>query len=174
MFRSPAAPLAFSGTCSWLQTVAAGMLTWCVDFYRTQVKNKSLLLLARAAARCLRSSAGAPCLSTSPAAVYRISKVEPTATAVRRCCEWSATWSDFPNCSEQQQHGSETIRLDSLKLLRPHVFHSFIVAGFLCCYLSLSSTLCFVYHLGLLRCTLAQFRGSAAAAPVFHKLMKSS
>lgn len=32
---SPAAPLAFSGTCSWLQTVAAGMLTWYVDFYRT-------------------------------------------------------------------------------------------------------------------------------------------
>lgn len=30
---SPAAPLAFSGTCSRLQTVAAGMLTWYVEFF---------------------------------------------------------------------------------------------------------------------------------------------
>lgn len=46
VFRSPAAPpLAFSGTCSWLQTVAAGMLI----FIARRSKNKSLLLLARAA-----------------------------------------------------------------------------------------------------------------------------
>lgn len=117
MFRSPAAPLAFSGTCSWLQTVAAGMLTWYVEFF------------------FLQSSAGAPCLSTSPPAVCRISRVKTpvwgTAAAVYHCCEWSPVWFDFPNCSEQQQHGSEMIRLDSLNSLCQHVLHSFIVAGLL-------------------------------------------